>query len=106
VAEVAAAHADALEVQIRKGRARGRRRSRLRRGRTHRRRPDGRLCEDLSRADDAELRRWLLRLLEIANDPRAQRYWQLLAVMNRWPVPPSLAPVFTWFIEALRPHPG
>ncbi|MEV8318436.1 MerR family transcriptional regulator [Streptomyces sp. NPDC059900] len=54
------------------------------------------------RADDIGLRRWLLARLEIANDPRAERYWHLLSVINGWPVPPSLAPVFTWFLAALR----
>ncbi|MFE2146587.1 MerR family transcriptional regulator [Streptomyces sp. NPDC059456] len=54
------------------------------------------------RADDGDLRRWLLARLEVAADPRAERYWQLLAVINGWPPSPSLAPVFTWFIAALR----
>jgi DNA-binding transcriptional MerR regulator len=54
------------------------------------------------RPDDAGLRRWLLTRLEIASDPRAERYWQLLAVINGWPVPESLAPVFDWFSQALR----
>ncbi|MFG2998638.1 MerR family transcriptional regulator [Streptomyces sp. NPDC048340] len=54
------------------------------------------------RADDGDLRRWLLARLEVASDPRAERYWQLLSVINGWPVPPALAPVFTWFTAALR----
>ncbi|WP_374103766.1 hypothetical protein [Streptomyces sp. ISL-86] len=54
------------------------------------------------RADDGDLRRWLLARLETAADPRAERYWQLLSVINGWPTPPSLAPVFTWFTAALR----
>lgn len=54
------------------------------------------------RPDDADLRSWLLTRLETANDPRAERYWQLLAVINGWPVPESLAPVFDWFVQALR----
>ncbi|MDX3229205.1 MerR family transcriptional regulator [Streptomyces sp. ME19-01-6] len=61
-----------------------------------------RYAQVFGRADDTDLRRWLLTRLEIAGDPRAERYWHLLAVINGWPVPPSLAPVFTWFIEALR----
>ncbi|QXE38465.1 MerR family transcriptional regulator [Streptomyces sp. GMY02] len=61
-----------------------------------------RYAQVFGRADDTELRHWLLTRLEIANDPRAERYWHLLAVINGWPVPPSLAPVFAWFIEALR----
>ncbi len=56
------------------------------------------------RSDDADLQRWLLTRLETANDPRAERYWHLLAVINGRPVPESLAPVFDWFVQALRAH--
>ncbi|MEU8193517.1 MerR family transcriptional regulator [Microbispora amethystogenes] len=63
-------------------------------------------AQTFGRADDAGLRRWLLTRLEIGGDPRAERYWHLLAVINGWPAPPSLAPVFTWFAEALRTHTG
>ncbi|CAM5431026.1 MerR family transcriptional regulator [Streptomyces spiroverticillatus] len=58
------------------------------------------------RADDAALRHWLLDRLDVANDPRTERYWQLLSTINGWPVPPSLAPVFTWLTTALRSLPG
>ncbi|MCX4688786.1 MerR family transcriptional regulator [Kitasatospora purpeofusca] len=61
-----------------------------------------RYAQTFDRADDAELRRWLLARLEIAGDPRAERYWHLLSVINGWPVPSSLAPVFGWFTAALR----
>ncbi|GAB2976197.1 MerR family transcriptional regulator [Streptomyces pseudoechinosporeus] len=61
-----------------------------------------RYAQVFGRADDTDLRRWLLTRLEIANDPRAERYVHLLSVINGWPVPPSLTPVFAWFIEALR----
>lgn len=61
-----------------------------------------RYAQVFGRADDTDLRRWLLRRLEVAGDPRAERYWHLLAVINGWPVPPNLAPVFAWFMEALR----
>jgi DNA-binding transcriptional MerR regulator len=54
------------------------------------------------RPDDLDLRRRLLTQLETANDPRRERYLQLLAVINGWPAPESLAPVFDWFIQALR----
>ncbi|WP_433205259.1 MerR family transcriptional regulator [Nocardia sp. CA-107356] len=57
------------------------------------------------RADDAELPGWLLARLEVAGDPRAERYWQLLAVINGWPVPPTLVPVFDWLGAALRAKP-
>lgn len=54
------------------------------------------------RADDSELRHWLLHRLEIANDPEVERYWQLLSEINGWPIPDSMAPVFEWFIEAVQ----
>ncbi|MGW0547846.1 MerR family transcriptional regulator [Streptomyces altiplanensis] len=56
----------------------------------------------LGRPDDAELRRRLATRLESVNDPRRERYLQLLAVVNGWPAPESLAPVFDWSVEALR----
>jgi len=55
--------------------------------------------------DSAEYRASLLRRLEVANDPRTERYWQLLGMINGWPAQPSMAPVFAWFIGALRAHP-
>lgn len=56
----------------------------------------------LGRPDDTELRRWLLRRLEAANDPRRDRYVRLLAVINGWPAPDRLAPVIDWSVTALR----
>jgi len=55
--------------------------------------------------DSAEYRGSLLRRLEVANDPRTERYWQLLGMINGWPAQPSMAPVFAWFMGALRAHP-
>lgn len=52
--------------------------------------------------DDVDLRRRLLVRLEIANDPRRERYLQLLAVVNGWQAPESLTPALNWFIQALR----
>ncbi|MFF9512472.1 MerR family transcriptional regulator [Streptomyces sp. NPDC014724] len=63
-----------------------------------------RYAQTFNRADDADLHHWLLTRLETADDPRAERYWHPLAVINGWPVPPNLAPVFTWFTESLRAH--
>ncbi|MFG2822305.1 MerR family transcriptional regulator [Kitasatospora sp. NPDC048365] len=65
-----------------------------------------RYARTFGRPDDAALRRWLLNRLEVAGDPRAERYWQLLATVNGWPVPPGLTPVFAWFTAALRAHPA
>ncbi|MEV6424700.1 MerR family transcriptional regulator [Streptomyces sp. NPDC051662] len=62
----------------------------------------GLYAETFGRADDADLRHWLVTRLETGADPRAERYWQLLSTINGWPVPPALAPVFSWFITALR----
>ncbi|MFJ9150290.1 MerR family transcriptional regulator [Streptomyces sp. NPDC102270] len=56
----------------------------------------------LGRPDDVELRRRLATRLESVNDPRRERYLQLLAVVNGWPAPESLAPVFDWSVQALR----
>ncbi|SCG70478.1 MerR family transcriptional regulator [Micromonospora inositola] len=54
------------------------------------------------RPDDVDLRRRLLMLLETANDPRRERYLQLLSIINGWTAPDSLAPALDWFIPALR----
>jgi DNA-binding transcriptional MerR regulator len=61
-----------------------------------------RYAELFARTDGEEFRRWLLERFETGNDPRMERYWQLLAVINGWPPQPSLAPVFDWLIAALR----
>jgi len=54
------------------------------------------------RVDDAAYRRELLDQFELANEPRAERYWQLLAIINGWPPIPSRMPLWGWFVEALR----
>lgn len=54
------------------------------------------------RPDDAALRQWLRTRLDVAGDARTERYWQLLAAINGWPTPSSLAPVFAWFGAALE----
>ncbi|MFJ5728317.1 MerR family transcriptional regulator [Streptomyces paradoxus] len=56
----------------------------------------------LGRPDGVELRRRLATRLESVNDPRRERYLQLLAVVNGWQAPESLAPVFDWSLQALR----
>jgi DNA-binding transcriptional MerR regulator len=56
----------------------------------------------VGRVDDLDLRCRLLTLLETANDPRRERYLQLLAVINGWSASDSLAPALDWFIQALR----
>ena len=55
----------------------------------------------LGRPDDAGLRRQLLARLASVNDPRRERYLTLLAVINGWPAPDSLASVLDWSTRAL-----
>ncbi|MEV8019106.1 MerR family transcriptional regulator [Streptomyces sp. NPDC086554] len=52
--------------------------------------------------DDIALRRRLAARLESMDDPRRDRYLQLLAVINGWPAPESLAPPLAWIVQALR----
>lgn len=54
------------------------------------------------RPDDAELRDRLLRRLETVNDPRRDRYVELLAVVNGWPAPEALSPALDWSVAALH----
>ncbi|WP_344617237.1 TIGR03086 family metal-binding protein [Dactylosporangium salmoneum] len=56
--------------------------------------------------DGEDARSQLLEQLEIAADPRAERYWQLLCVINGWPVRPSLAAAGQWLMTALRANPA
>ena len=59
-------------------------------------------AHDSGDPDDINLRRRLLTRLETVNDPRRERYLQLLSVVNGWQAPESLTPTLTWFIQALR----
>ena len=36
------------------------------------------------------------------SDPRAERYWQLLAVINGWPPVPTTVPAWEWTVAGLR----
>jgi hypothetical protein len=38
--------------------------------------------------------------------PRAERYWQLLAVINGWPPVPTTMLAWRWTIDALRARTG
>jgi DNA-binding transcriptional MerR regulator len=44
----------------------------------------------------------ILRQLETFTDAQVERYWQLLAIVNGQPPPPSVVPNFDWLIAALR----
>jgi hypothetical protein len=54
------------------------------------------------RDDDSAYRAWLAELLGTFTDARAERYWQLLAVINGWPARAPTVPAWEWFGEALR----
>jgi DNA-binding transcriptional MerR regulator len=58
------------------------------------------------RTDGPKFRAWLAEVLDTFADRRAERYWQLLAVMNGWPPQPTSAAAWEWLIAALRAHAG
>ena len=64
-----------------------------------------RYAETFASTDSGPYRAKLLTRLEVANDPRVERYWHLISTINGWPTAPALAPLFDWFIQALRSHP-
>ena len=51
-------------------------------------------------------RRQVAEQLATFTDPRVDRYWQLVGVINGWPPQPPSTPPFEWFLAALRAHPG
>jgi DNA-binding transcriptional MerR regulator len=58
----------------------------------------------LGNTPDRQGRQELVRHLEAFTDPRAERYWQLLGVINGWAPFPTRVPAFQWLIAALRAH--
>jgi hypothetical protein len=58
------------------------------------------------RSDGREFRAWLAEALNTFADRRAERYWQLLAVMNGWPQQPSSAAAWEWLVAGLRAGAG
>ncbi|MGC4746394.1 MerR family transcriptional regulator [Micromonospora sp. DT201] len=54
------------------------------------------------RPDDADLRQRLLDRLTVANDPRRDRYLDLLSVINGWSAGDAVAPAVAWFLQALH----
>ena len=54
------------------------------------------------RADSPEYRRELAAAVRTGYEPRAERYWQLMAVINGWPERPSQLPAWAWFLAALE----
>jgi DNA-binding transcriptional MerR regulator len=62
----------------------------------------GRYAGLTGQPDGIDLRRRLLTRLETANDPRRDRYLDLLSVVNGWPAGGQTVPALDWFIRALR----
>lgn len=56
----------------------------------------------LDHRDGPGARSQLLARLERIDDPRRERYFSLLAVINGWPRPQTLHPPLDWSIQALR----
>ncbi|WP_019926383.1 MerR family transcriptional regulator [Nocardia sp. BMG111209] len=46
----------------------------------------------------------LLEWLNLVAEPRVERYWQLLSLINDHPPAPPSVPAFTWLAAALRAH--
>jgi len=61
-----------------------------------------RFAEVLARTPDTEFRDWMAQQFEEAHDPRVDRYWRLVWIVNGWQVVPNLIPVYPWLIQALR----
>ena len=66
--------------------------------------PEGKAVLDriVASGTPAAWRGAILERLETFTDARVERYWQLLAILNGQPVPPSVVPAFEWLIAALR----
>lgn len=60
------------------------------------------LARTASEADDAAWRGKLADRIAEGTDARAERYWQLLAIINGWPAVPSRTDAARWIAEALR----
>jgi DNA-binding transcriptional MerR regulator len=56
----------------------------------------------VGRTDDAQYRRELLEQLDLSYEPRAERYWQLMAIINGWPPIEPVAYRWAWLADALR----
>ncbi|MFF7729644.1 MerR family transcriptional regulator [Streptomyces sp. NPDC008001] len=61
-----------------------------------------RFAEVFARTPDAEFRAWMAQQFEEAHDPRVDRYWRLVWIINGWQVVPNLVPVYPWLVQALR----
>jgi hypothetical protein len=57
----------------------------------------------LGRRDDPQLRAMVLDSFERGQDARAERYWELLGIINGWPAGPSpVTEAYRWLVAGLR----
>ena len=56
----------------------------------------------LDRPDGPDFRRELAAGFERRHDPRAERYWVLVGIVNGWPASPPVADAYRWLIAGLR----
>ncbi|GAA2591721.1 MerR family transcriptional regulator [Streptomyces tubercidicus] len=61
-----------------------------------------RFAEVFARTPDTEFRDWMAQQFEEAHDPRVDRYWRLVWIVNGWKVVPNLIPGYPWLTQALR----
>ncbi|MEU7605142.1 MerR family transcriptional regulator [Streptomyces sp. NPDC040724] len=61
-----------------------------------------RFAEVLARTPDTRFREWMAERFEEAHDPRVDRYWRLVWIVNGWQVVPDLVPVYPWLVQGLR----
>lgn len=65
--------------------------------------PEGRaLAEEIVRFSGDVSPRDLAAQIEFGSDARAERYWQLLAIMNGCPPIPARQAAVAWIVAALR----
>jgi DNA-binding transcriptional MerR regulator len=65
-----------------------------------------RWAEAAGRTDSPELRDEVIEAVGLSIEPRAERYWQLMATINGWPPIPSTMHRWAWFLSALRESRG
>ncbi|MEU2025391.1 MerR family transcriptional regulator [Streptomyces sp. NPDC016469] len=61
-----------------------------------------RFADVFARTPDTEFRDWMAQRFEEAHEPRVDRYWRLVWIVNGWQVVPNMIPVYPWLIQALR----
>lgn len=56
----------------------------------------------MGKQGDPRFAEWLLSHYERTNDPRMERYWELMATLKQWQYDPTVAKAYRWLIEGLR----